>query len=75
MTIYQQRRRKVSETERRYRGKGKKPAKRLISLRLEPDIYDYFENLPSPNMQAKLRNALREYIQIKENENESNIEV
>lgn len=65
----------MSDTERRYRGKGKKPAKRLISLRLEPDIYDYFESLPSSNMQAKLRNALREYIQSKESENENSIEI
>lgn len=66
MTIYQQRRRKVSEAERKYRGKGKKPAMRLISLRLENDIYDYFANQPSPNLQAKIRKALREYIQTME---------
>lgn len=56
----------MNETERRYRGKGKKPAKRLISLRLDSDIFDYFESLPNPNMQAKIRNALREYVQTME---------
>ena len=56
----------MSETERRYRGKGKKPAMRLISLRLESDIYDYFVNQPNPNLQAKIRKALREYIQTME---------
>lgn len=60
----------MSEVERRYRGKGKKPAMRLISLRLENDIYDYFANQPSPNMQAKIRNALKDYIQIMESKND-----
>jgi uncharacterized protein (DUF4415 family) len=50
---------------RKGRGKGKKPALKLISLRLEPDVYDYFAEVQGANMQAKIRSALREFVQSK----------
>lgn len=54
---------------KRVRGKGKKPAMVLLSLRLEPDVYKFFNEVEGNNMQAKIRNALKEYIDIKESQN------
>jgi uncharacterized protein (DUF4415 family) len=53
-----------------FRGKNKKPTMKLISLRLDKDIYDYFKSIPTPNLQSKIRGALREYILIKEKQND-----
>lgn len=60
----------IEEVKKRVRGKGKKPAKVLISLRLDPDVFEFFDNIPTPNLQLKIRNALREYISIKESKND-----
>lgn len=54
---------------KRVRGKGKKPAMVLLSLRLEPDVYKFFNEVEGGNLQAKIRNALKEYIDIKESQN------
>ncbi len=43
---------------RRYRGPQKRPTKRLVSLRLDPDVIDHFR-ARGPGWQARINATLR----------------
>jgi len=43
---------------RRGRGAGKKPAKKLVSLRLSPEVVDYFKST-GPGWQARIDETLK----------------
>ena len=49
----------VPQIVRRYRGLQKKPRKKLISLRLDPDVIEYFKRSGS-GWQARINARLRE---------------
>ena len=46
---------------RRGRGPQKRPTKRLISLRLDPDVIDHFR-ARGPGWQARINNTLRKAV-------------
>jgi uncharacterized protein (DUF4415 family) len=47
---------------RRYRGLQKKPKKKLVSLRLDPDVIEYFKKA-GPGWQARMNTKLREPVE------------
>ena len=49
----------VPNIVRRYRGLQKKPKKRLVSLRLDPDVIEHFRRT-GPGWQARINARLRE---------------
>jgi len=48
---------------RRYRGPQKRPTKRLVSLRLDPDVIDHFR-ARGPGWQARINATLRKAVGI-----------
>ena len=46
---------------RRVRGPQKRPTKRLVSLRLDPDVIDHFR-ARGPGWQARINNTLRKAV-------------
>ena len=62
----------MTETKRRGRGLGKKPAKQMTSLRLDAFVLEYFKTNHSDNPRAKMREVLTEYVLTKqEKQNET----
>lgn len=48
--------------EKKVRGLGKKPAKKLVSIRLDNDVYDFFKTHYPARVQATIRAVLTEYV-------------
>jgi uncharacterized protein (DUF4415 family) len=48
-------------TTRRGRGKGKKPAKTLVNLRISQEVLDVYKTFP--NYTGKMREVLTAYVQ------------
>ncbi len=44
------------------RGKQKSPTKQQVTLRLDPDIIEYFKSATSDGWQTRLNQALKSYI-------------
>jgi uncharacterized protein (DUF4415 family) len=51
----------VLKLVRRFRGRQKAPTKRLISLRLDPDVVDHFR-ARGPGWQARINSTLRKAV-------------
>jgi uncharacterized protein (DUF4415 family) len=51
----------IVATYRRGRGPQKRPTKRLVSLRLDPDIIEHFR-ARGPGWQARINNTLRKAV-------------
>ena len=50
-------------TQKRRRGKGKKPALAFTSIRLEPHIMRWYRDNYPTRTQAKMREVLREFVE------------
>jgi hypothetical protein len=63
----------MNETEKRKgRGKGKKPALGMVSLRIDKDVLDFYRTHYKSNVQKQLRAVLTEYVnQFKEKQSEN----
>jgi uncharacterized protein (DUF4415 family) len=63
----------MNEAEKRKgRGKGKKPALGMISLRIDKDVLDFYKTHYKSNVQKKLREVLTEYVAtLKEKQSEN----
>jgi uncharacterized protein (DUF4415 family) len=48
--------------EKKVRGLGKKPAKKLVSIRLDNDVYNFFKTQYPARVQATIRAVLTEYV-------------
>jgi uncharacterized protein (DUF4415 family) len=51
----------VLKLVRRFRGRQKAPTKRLVSLRLDPDLIDHFRSR-GPGWQARINSTLRKAV-------------
>jgi len=48
----------IEEAERRHRGKGKKPAKRAVTIRLDPEVIEAYK-ADGPGWHAEINEVLR----------------
>jgi uncharacterized protein (DUF4415 family) len=51
-----------TQVKRRSRGKGKKPALGMTSLRIDVEVLEHFRTHHKSNMQKKMREVLTQYV-------------